>query len=299
MGRRSTVEEFITKANIIHEFKYDYSKAVYYNQKSQVTILCPEHGEFIQKAQNHLHGHGCSICGKGSSISERTKGKTHWIASAIKHHGNTYDYSLVSEDVKGSSKVTIICQEHGEFTQGLREHSMGFGCTKCGYRAGAEKLLLPLAEFKIRCTLVHANDYTYEKTIMVAGNEKIVITCKVHGDFTQGKFDHLNGHGCPECSKSKISWQNISDNPTTLYYIKLSSGIYKIGITKNSIGQRFGAKLSYRVIAEQKFRTGYIAYMFEQHILKTFAEFRYKGPPILESGNSELFTKDVLCLDKS
>jgi hypothetical protein len=55
-------ERFIERANIIHNNKYDYSKVIYTNAHAHVTIICPKHGEFKQRAYDHLHGHGCPIC---------------------------------------------------------------------------------------------------------------------------------------------------------------------------------------------------------------------------------------------
>ena len=39
-------EEFINKANKVHNGKYDYSKVEYVNAKTKICIICPEHGEF-------------------------------------------------------------------------------------------------------------------------------------------------------------------------------------------------------------------------------------------------------------
>ncbi len=62
--------EFIEKANIIHKNKYDYSKTVYTGTYNQVKIICPKHGEFIQRANDHLSGHGCPFCGNNISNGE-------------------------------------------------------------------------------------------------------------------------------------------------------------------------------------------------------------------------------------
>ena len=44
-----TTEEFITKAEKVHNHKYDYSKTVYgKNNTDNVIIICKVHGEFIQ-----------------------------------------------------------------------------------------------------------------------------------------------------------------------------------------------------------------------------------------------------------
>lgn len=61
--RRMPLEEFINRANIIHDFKYDYSKAVQFNnQNSLITINCPKHGEKDVLVGNHLSGAGCNEC---------------------------------------------------------------------------------------------------------------------------------------------------------------------------------------------------------------------------------------------
>lgn len=61
-SRRMTTEEFIRKAKEIHGDRYDYSKTVYINARTKVTIICPEHGEFVQSPRCHLQGKGCPSC---------------------------------------------------------------------------------------------------------------------------------------------------------------------------------------------------------------------------------------------
>lgn len=53
------------------------------------------------------------------------------IEKARKIHGNKYDYSKVNFK-KVTDKVIIICPEHGEFIQEMRQHYRGQGCPKCG-----------------------------------------------------------------------------------------------------------------------------------------------------------------------
>jgi DNA-directed RNA polymerase subunit RPC12/RpoP len=60
--RRNT-EEWIQAARAVHGDKYDYSKVVFVNAKTPVTIICPEHGEFQERPDHHLEGHGCKYCG--------------------------------------------------------------------------------------------------------------------------------------------------------------------------------------------------------------------------------------------
>lgn len=63
MSKKLTTEEFIEKARKIHGNKYDYSKVVYVNSQTKVCIICPIHGEFWQRPNDHLNGYGCNKCG--------------------------------------------------------------------------------------------------------------------------------------------------------------------------------------------------------------------------------------------
>lgn len=62
--RKNNTENFIERATLKHNGKYDYSKVDYKNNYTKVCIICPEHGEFWQKPNDHLRGIGCAICGQ-------------------------------------------------------------------------------------------------------------------------------------------------------------------------------------------------------------------------------------------
>lgn len=47
-----TKEQFVDKANIVHNFKYKYTTTVYNGATKNVDIICPIHGIFTQK---HTH----------------------------------------------------------------------------------------------------------------------------------------------------------------------------------------------------------------------------------------------------
>ena len=56
-------KDFVDKCNLIHNYKYDYSLVQYVTNLQKVKLICPIHGEFEQRAMNHLRGDGCSKCG--------------------------------------------------------------------------------------------------------------------------------------------------------------------------------------------------------------------------------------------
>ena len=68
--KKHTKESFVASAKMIHGDKYDYSKVSYINNKEDVCIICPIHGEFYQTPFNHLHGHGCPKCVDTTSKNE-------------------------------------------------------------------------------------------------------------------------------------------------------------------------------------------------------------------------------------
>ena len=60
---------FIERSKKIHGDKYDYSKVDYINAFTKVCIICPIHGEFEQRPNNHLNGQGCPMCNQSKMES--------------------------------------------------------------------------------------------------------------------------------------------------------------------------------------------------------------------------------------
>ena len=55
-------------------------------------------------------------------------------------------------------------------------------------------------EFIEKAILVHGNKYSYEHVEYVNSSTKVVITCKIHGNFLQVPNSHLRGHNCKKCT---------------------------------------------------------------------------------------------------
>lgn len=122
---RITKESFIFRAREIHNNKYDYSKVDWVNPSTKVCIVCPEHGDFMQKPSIHLRGYGCQLCGGSLRLTNEE-----FIEKARAVHEDKYDYSKV-QYINTSTKVCIICPEHGEFWQTPNNHLFGAGCPAC------------------------------------------------------------------------------------------------------------------------------------------------------------------------
>lgn len=59
---RDTLDTFIKKAKKTHGDRYDYSLVKYNGSHEYVSIICPKHGVFYQKAYVHINGSGCPKC---------------------------------------------------------------------------------------------------------------------------------------------------------------------------------------------------------------------------------------------
>lgn len=48
--------DFIDRCNIVHNNFYIYDKTTYIGAHQNITVTCPEHGDFICEANNHVRG---------------------------------------------------------------------------------------------------------------------------------------------------------------------------------------------------------------------------------------------------
>lgn len=154
--RALTKEQFIEKSIKLHGDKYNYSKAEYKNAFTDVIIICKQHGEFLQTANDHMNGNrGCRKC-RAENMSFKMKGKVpvnagknksnihDFIEKAHEIHNRSYDYSR-SIYLKNVTKLLITCLKHGDFLQTPHDHLQGCGCPVCSLSKGEliiEKFLI-------------------------------------------------------------------------------------------------------------------------------------------------------------
>jgi hypothetical protein len=195
MAKKLTNEEFICKANIKHKNEYTYSKCNYIGTFKTVIITCSKHGDFEQRANNHLNGQGCPICGNLKTKEKQKMGKEKFIEKSNEVHKYKFNYSL-AEYRNNKTSVKIICQEHGEFKQTPDNHiNKKNGCPKC---CGNSKL--SSEELLIKMNKVHNSKYNYSLENYKNTKSLINITCPIHGEFKCRASHHLSGIGCSKCS---------------------------------------------------------------------------------------------------
>ena len=115
MPKKQTLEEFIKKSNIAHNFKYNYDKSIYINKQTKVIVTCPEHGDFeVTPGAHYILKSGCPECAKISRSKTKSKGLEKFIKQANLKWNSFYNYSKVNY-INNYTKVEIICPIHGSF----------------------------------------------------------------------------------------------------------------------------------------------------------------------------------------
>lgn len=212
---RKTKDQFVSESLLVHGDKYDYSKTVYVSDAKKVTITCPIHGDFEQRPNDHIKGHGCRKC--------TNKPLEDWINSFKGVHGERYSYDKVPY-VLARTPITVTCPDHGDFSILPSNHINGSGCPKCFivHNKGTAE------SFIDKANSVHSNYYSYENVEYINSITHVSITCPEHGDFKQVPGSHLFGHGCPKCF-GKISKPELE----IVEYIK------SLGISEDKILMSF------------------------------------------------------------
>lgn len=192
MTRRTTPAEFMAAATAKHGDTFDYTKTVYTGSDNWVTITCRTHGDFEQRAYNHLAGRGCVKCGKVAAGKTQTFTLDEVVRKARDVHGDAFDYPGPYLGLQ--KKMPIVCRTHGEFMQQPNNHLSGNGCPACYKR---DSRYTP-EEFYAAAGERHEGRYAYAGFSGV--DHKFQVQCPVHGPFEQRAQSHLAGAQCPLCA---------------------------------------------------------------------------------------------------
>jgi hypothetical protein len=215
-------QNFIKKADLVHEGKYDYSRTTYAKASIKVNIGCPVHKEFSQTPNNHLIGKGCPDCGKEASRLKKTKNTNWFVQEAKRIHGNKYNYSKTVYKL-GKEKVYIECPSHSVFEQTPDKHIQGQGCPICATLNSGSSQRLTLEEFISSSNAIHKGKFDYSKCNYINSKTDVIIICPLHGEFSQSPSTHQKSHGCPKCGTDSF----IKNKTKTLsWFIDKSSQVH-------------------------------------------------------------------------
>jgi hypothetical protein len=132
----------------------------YVNFTTKVKIICPKHGQFEQIPSSHLQGAGCRKCAIERNSKKQRLSQAEVINRAKETHGDKYDYSLVKYE-SFSTKIKIICPDHGIFEQTPANHLSGKrGCPSCKSESRGEKAINDVLD---RLNVTFQREYTFDE----------------------------------------------------------------------------------------------------------------------------------------
>ncbi len=222
--------KFKEKARKVHGDRYDYSKVEYVDNATKVCIICPEHGEFMQRPYSHLNGNGCPEC-----VGLKKWDNPKFIEKAREVHGDRYDYSK-SVYVNKRTKLTIICPIHGEFEQTPANHiRQRQGCPECGKKYASEWRKNDYRHFIEESQGRFGNIYEYPniENEYINSHSIIHLRCKNCGNvFEKIACDHLTSPhgGCLKCYANKSK-----DEEEITEYIQSLVGVENVMVRARSV----------------------------------------------------------------
>ncbi len=261
--------------------------STYIDTRTQMTFICNlcAH-EFKTSPQNVYHSHTrCPYC-FGSKRSKRT------VQEKLDSMGKSLD---ILSDYTGSKKHMIVkCRKCEYVWSSLFCNLKANGCPACSgrVRGSAEELNSVLKEMGKNYKVL--GEYVNRRTPILTE----CLDCNTI--WKPWPSTLISNGGCPTCAKSGFD----PNKPGFLYYLRVYGDdrtYWKVGITNNSIGKRFNAVCDREKIVPlycQYFEDGGLARECEKNILNIFKDYRAKTVKVLKlSGNTELFTRDVLQMD--
>ncbi len=145
-------QDIITRSIQVHGSLYDYSKSTPTIMAEKMSVICSIHGIYLVSPSSHIYKKcGCPKCKYDKMMINRKSTNSTWSTSqfvdvANIKHNNQYDYSLVQYK-NAHTKVTIICNQHGNFTITPSDHirgnnGFGSGCQICSPKISKPEQLI-------------------------------------------------------------------------------------------------------------------------------------------------------------
>ena len=230
---------FIKECNVIHNNKYKYSLVKIKSLSEKVEILCPIHGSFFKRPNEHLNKQsGCQLCSssKGEKIIRQflIKNKIKYVEqykfSECKNIKELpFDFYLpklnVCVEYDGEQHFKSIDKWGGEdrFNDIKKNDNIKnefclnnkIELIRISYKEYnkiedilTEKVLMVKNERKIDILIKKldiSNDYKFKYKFdnYLNVNSKIDIICPIHGLNINTAYQVLQGNGCAKCDDSK------------------------------------------------------------------------------------------------
>lgn len=309
--------ELLERFKQVHDFGYSYDFTNYKSTRSKIKITCAKHGEWEQRIDAHLDGRGCVYC----------TGTKAWKPDLKKLADGYTDLAQFRLEQRNAYSLIVRNGWIDELCSHMdRNRRDNLSKEECISIAADCKTV---SEFKEKDASAYTKARTNGWMRDVGGH---FVSPHVSRGYWQKKerlvdlaspFDQISKFKDEYPSAYSVAMKNgwkedvmghmergtgfDPSKPAMLYYFRIEDedfGIfYKIGITARSIDERYNTLFEQdkikELLLEKWYEIGQNALDREKLIKKTFDEYLWKGPRILRTGNTEIFTADILQLDEA
>ena len=253
----------------------------------------------------------CNPCTTQSAVD-----KNEYIHNILLKHNKYYieGFFKIKSDFKGWHKQLIVESKYGE-------HSLTFTSLYVGSKPGIDSAI-----DKTKYWLNYAKDkndkfdlYDFSKTKIIGTDDNIIITCRLHGDFSIRACNFTTkNQGCNKCfdhSRPEVYRENggwsakdwIKTAEKSKYFDSYKFYIircwdeeeefYKMGRTFLTVARRFKDRkqmpYNYEIIQIRESFDGLKICCLEKVFKSKNKEYRYKPKNYFKGGHTECFTKII------
>lgn len=280
MGKQQTHEDYenwIFEKDLPFQVLGKYTRAI-----DPILHECFEEHQWFATPHNIKAGKGCPYC-----AGNRKPTQEEYLKKL-----KSRNISLL-EDYKGNrTPIKHIC-EHQHIWRAIPSNVLkGHGCPQCANIKRTKTHSAYIAQ------LVELNSelFPFKNELYVKNNVELTHECSEGHSYKIQPHHVLSNPRCTQCVGL--------DRDHIVYYIRIifdNTVYYKIGLTFKTVEQRFfpdRKNVDLTTIKLWNFDNFHLARAFERSILKEYKGYKVGNLGILTDGNTEIFSIDVLGLDK-
>lgn len=169
-----------------------------------ITPLCKIHGKFSKTVASMLYKpyQGCTQCGNAKKGRDKKLiTKDLWEKGVEKYWGDQFDTSNSVIIGLGIKRTLVVCKYHGEVSVNAGDLYRGIrGCPICSKEKRVIDNSVMTKKFIEKAKLIHGDKYDYSKVKYIDRNTKIIVCCRIHGEFYITPSSLLRSkRGCRKC----------------------------------------------------------------------------------------------------
>lgn len=297
------IEYFINRATKKYGDYYDYSKSIYVDQHTPLTITCPKHGDFQQTPSIHTspRAKGCPKC-----TWERFSDEYRIDYTGIRYGKLTFVRPYVSDDPSKKLHWIMRCgcgREYPTSPGNIRKENGSKMCPTCSIRQNRRRLEGDIIGKSINRFTILAEWGTNKH-----GNSRILCRCICGNPSIQIRHQVLSGYiqgcGCLKSGDSVYEFKsdnNRSNSDCYFYVATIDHTYFKPGIASNlNYRKRAGENryTSFEFVSPKLCRSE--AWAIEQSILVKTMDARIRSSQIDYEGwggSTELRNPEMYSLD--